>query len=518
MVLPRLIPGGAAAERERLRPDQLHKRLDTLPVENPVEAARLLGVELRRIAAAESDSRTSVKLLELVRASAERILPPIEESLGGAPLPLTPALRQAQKTAYQLLKDLGAAYLGITRRVAGRWKGLGFASLLRLAVLRAMQMHARRLELTYRGYSRGSASAWTQLHQLYGTAREGGFTRAAPDGESETPERTYIDALLLAFAEPSRLTAGELERVRFYIRSFGGLAVLQAGNPARAAGRASPGKFLVRPGEKPHARPIPKGTLNRPDDFLLDCTRLTAKLGEHIQGLESGARPETLGLPQRAGLPDYVTMLRGLARAWSAPPARRHDRLRFHPHVDAVAGFDHLWKFLAGPAFRRRAGDLGEAAAAPAEGVSEWFIANQSPGGLGLHYVGGDSSRVRVSEIFGMRLREKRALPVYIVRRALAGNRDGLDLGLEELAARAKAVTISWPGPAGMRATKVILLLHMPALDNGPGLIAAPGAAAVGTEVRLRIGSREMPVRVARRVESTASCEIFALVPVPLMT
>jgi hypothetical protein len=512
-----LFPGSVVATHNDPGVARLQDKLDAIPFENPVQAARLLTLEFKRSIAGQEDVHRLLALLEPVGARAGSVLAPIEESLNAANLPLAPILRQAVKAAGQLLKDVAAAYTDICRRASGMGGEHGSASVLRLAVVRAMELNARRLSLAHRAYMRGSAAAWDHLHRLYSLAVKEGFAAAVAAGESSSPERLYLHTLLLAYAGPTRFVPGELDWAQGYIERHGSLARLRplaANQPPPRTGTSS-GRFLVR-SKRSQAEVLANGARTlpvEPGDLILDCGPLVEHLRAQLAGVEERRTPPSqLGLPTIAVQRDYRHLLHHLLSQWSVAPRHRSHHLLFPPPADAVFGFERVWAFVDGQLPRASAGGH-EARAQPLEGLSQWSIVSQSLDGMGLRHLHGDTSRVRVGEVLALRPRERDMFIVCVSRQALNHHDRELELRVDELAVRAAALTISLKGASGPRQERVVLLPAMPALNNAAGLIAMPGCVATGTEIRLRDGSQELLLRVSQRIERTSSCEVFTLAP-----
>ena len=380
-----------------------------------------------------------------------------------------------------------------------------------------MQSHARRLMLCYRAYSEGSRTAWTAIHRLYRIARDGGFVAEAIDGSGVTVEQVYRRALLLAFVDPARLAPGELDRVRFYVERYGDLAGFSTPDSMLAGKTAKGGLFLIRPSDSIAGRSLAKWHVSEPgpQDLILDCSALNAKVGEHVAGLESNIVPAQLGLPIVARQPQYLAMLKGMMSGWGAPSMRRFHRARFHPRVDLVVGFEGLWNFLDGPAYRRRQSERGDAEIAVEE-TSEWAILNESPGGFALRLVAGGGMKVGVGEVVAIRPHERGAVQACMARRALSARGRKLVMGLEVLASRPLPVTISVAEPHSRqhdarRKVRVILLLKVPPHNNAPALIAAPDTIWPGIELTVTNRGRQTRLRVARRLEKTPTAELYLL-------
>lgn len=505
-----LLPQGITLSAHAFEVDELAEWLDALPADKPSELMRALLGELADQRQASLSQRTRLKLLDLVREKAEAMLPAVEEQLRRSPLPLPAPAQQTLVDANELLKQICAGYESVSDKMARRWYGIGTNRLLCSAVTHGLRLHQRRLKLAYRVYARGSRSAWTEMHALYHTAREAGIARLCADGASESPERLYIDALLLAFAEPAKFAAGDLDRVRFYIERYGRLARLE---PLTDGGNRSAG-FQIRRREAGPGQSLAKwrdGDLE-PGAMVLRCDDLVKELETQLAGLEQGTAPARLGLPKLASEPHYQALLRNLARLWGAPPTRRFHRSRFRPRVDVIVGCAALRQFLAGAAYRRRAHD-GPDQPVPVQDLTEWAVTNESADGLALRYLGGDPTEIQVGEVIGVRSRGASLVHVCIVRRAESVV-TGLEVGVQVLASHALVASIALPrdgSGAARRSVEVMVLPRLPGADGAPALLAPPTGLVPGTEFATELDGRHWLMRVARRIEKTASCELFAL-------
>ena len=505
-----LANGGNAAA---LDPERFQAWLATLPFERPGVAAQALTNELLRFRA--TNSRSRLKLFEASLDTVHRLVRETEKQLAACALPLAQEVQLMFLATNALLKTLAACYAGIADEIGQKWIGIGFAKPLRLATLRAMEFQAQRLDLAYRVYARGSKSAWTELHRLYRIARSGGFATHKPQGIRASAEQIYVNALLLDFAEPTKLAPGELERVRFYVERHARLAQLEEAQAAKQGKDSLDACFLIKTGDSRAGRSLLRAgnTPVEPGDLVLRCTRLLAKLQGQIGGIEKGIEPARLGLPLAARQPTYAALMRNLHRLWSAPPMRRFSRQKFKPRVDLVVGFDLLWTYLAGPANRRRTDDL------PVKiETSEWAIGNESPGGFSLQYLAGNAAPVRVGEVVGLRPRDQSVVHICLTRRVVTGDLQSLELGLQNLApggipTMVSVETTDKKGRKQAKAVRVIVLSKLPSAGDGPALIAPAQSLQPGVSVYLQ--QRKGPLRlwVSKPIEQCAGCEVFALIP-----
>ncbi|MBI4989840.1 MAG: hypothetical protein HZC23_13580 [Rhodocyclales bacterium] len=496
-----------------LDPERYQVWLATLPFERPGVAAQALMNELQRFRAA--NSRTRIKLLEASLETAHRLVREVEKQLAASALPLEQEVQLVLIATNALLKTLAACYAEIADEIHHKWIGIGFAKPLRLATLRAMEFQALRLDLAYRVYARGSKSAWSELHRLYRIARGGGFATDKPQGVRASAEQIYVNALLLDFAEPTKLAPGELERVRFYIERHAKFAQLDEAHAVKKGDESLDACFLIKTKDSRAGRSLVR-TGNTPieaGDLVLRCNRLLAKLQGQIGGIEKGIEPARLGLPLAARQSSYVMLMRNLHRLWSAPPLRRFSRQKFKPRVDLVVGFDLLWTYLAGPANRRRTDEL------PVKiDTSEWAIGNESPGGFSLQYLAGNAAPVRVGEVVGLRPRDQSVVHICLTRRVVTGDLQSLELGLQNLAPGGMPTMVSLEstdkqGRKQVKAVRVIVLAKLPSAGDGPALIAPAHTIQPGVSVYLQQRNGPLRLWVSKPIEQCPGCEVFALIP-----
>ena len=511
-----LMPESAQSDGPALTPDELQKWVAALPQDKPLEAARALADVAERIRLREPSVRKRIRLYDLMHETAGQVMQVIEAKLGRASLPLSPLSEALLEQGNRLLREFGVGYTSIAIDVSGKWVGLGYARPLRNATLRGMQSHARRLMLCYRVYSEGSRTAWASMHQLYRIARDGGFVAETLDGRGVPIEQIYRRALLIAFADPARLAPGELDRVRFYLDRYAGLAELR--DLTRFPGEAAPreGCFLIRHNEDGPGRSLQKwhNIEIRSGDLLLDCGPLLARMRSQIDALEHGVLPSKIGLPSVAHRPQYLAMMKNLQTQWSVPPWRRSQRQHFKPRVELAVGLDDLWSMLSGAALRRRRDDRAEAdAAAHSVELSEWSVSNESPTGFALQYLNGESSALSAGTLVGVRSPDRSQVHICLVRRIVSGDARRTALGLQKYAPFAVPTLISWSGSAA--ATKpparAIVMPRVPALDAGGAVIVEPNVLRSGKRVPFVLDGCRLTHVAGAPVERCKAYEIFTL-------
>jgi hypothetical protein len=378
-----------------------------------------------------------------------------------------------------------------------------------------MDAHARRLRLAYRAYSHGSRSAWAQLHHLYILAVEQGFAQLACEPEAPTAADIYVRALLLAHAEPTQYAGCQFDHLCAYIETHAHLVSLAAAVPGRMLGFSDRGKFLVKhpepgPGQACAKRAnIPTG----PGDLLLDCTALLEELAQQTISLGKGTPTYALGLPEASRSTEYASMLRRAYRSWAGQAGRRLPRKSVHPVVDLTVGLDPIWDFVAGSAFCRRSSDADTEHYIPQVRMSEWSLIDASDSGMALHFAGGDADGVHIDELCAVRMRDRRAANVCIIRRAVSGKSNELLLGLEILTPEALAVSVEWEVETTSHEASAVLIPEMANLENAEGLIVPAHQLSPGTELTVQQGELRRRMRVKHWVERAAHWEILAIEP-----
>ncbi len=543
-LLRRLLPLGSGWPASETRSTELLRWLASLPGVDAADCARLIAERIGEIRAGDTRPWERVSAVDALREAAEQRLPALEQSLASATLPLADAPRRAWSGAEALLTALAGGYAEVAAALASRRTLRSASRPIRPPLIQAMRFTARRLALGYRIYANGTDSGWLDLHRLYAMAREAGFAAsllgyriyangtdsgwldlhrlyamareagfaASLLGGEQTPERIYLNALLLSFAEPTRFASGELDLVQDYLDRYAHLAEIV---PAEEASRvdADPACFLVQVREPRAGRSLRKWKPERitAGDLAIRCTQLLARLDGQIAGLEQQVAPPMLGLPKLAADPRYLGLLRSLRASWGAPSTRRHKRMRAFPRGELVGGFEAAWKQRSA----RAPGD-GDAHPATVElgEASQWAIHNESPYGLALSYLRGDTRRIHVGELVAMTSESRAQSALCVVRRLVNRWQEGLELGVQVLAPRALAATVTVRGAeshAQERSERILVLPAMPVHGDASGILAPIGALATGNRFSAQSRGEPTVLRVGRRIELLASCELFTL-------
>jgi hypothetical protein len=485
-------PGGEPP-RSELSPEQVPGWLASLPKDDPLLAGRMVLDQLVPF------NRTRVRITlrqdvtEGVLGCIEFLIPRLDAALQSGTLPLSMASRNAASLAEDLLTELAYSYKLLLVEQSRRLFGFASSGRALLPVVRAMQMLAQRLKLGYRMYATNPKSVWLELHELYQFALRRGLAQRALEDGGDTPLSVYRSALLVAFSEPLKLMQGDLDRVLAWLEKFGHLAAI---GPAGQQ-KTGQGLFLIKsqrdvPGyalSKRH-HPLPQG-----HDLLLNTLPLAETLLDQMARLAAGETPETLGLASDAADPAFRDLMARLVKHWGAVPNRRFTRLRTHARVEICVGIRGIWEFLNSRGATR----------AP---TGEWMVTNESPRGFALMHVKGAMEPIRVGEVIGLRTRDSQTCHICVVRWVLSDNPEHLELGLEELAPTARAVSIRKTRGAAQDAEHVLLLPEVPSLNQAPAILAPLFPLDSTCELSLGDLQSKLRVRATRLLERTVSVQL----------
>jgi len=476
-----------------LTPEQVAEWLRTLPADDPVERGRQMLAQLVVLNRARVRVTLRQDVAEQIHGRAVPLFASLHAALDAGTLPLSDSSRSAAGLAEELATELAYSYKQLLVEQSRRLFGLASSGRAMLPVIRAMQLLARRLTLGYRMYATNPKGVWLELHELYQFAlRRGLANRALPD-EAATPLGIYRDALLVAFAEPLKLMQGDLDRLHAWLAGFGMLAGLTSAGQSRGG----QGVFLIKPQRdvpgyalaKRH-HPMPQG-----HDLVLNTLPLADALLDQLARFAAGESAKSLGLPDDADDAAFRDLLGRLVKHWGAVPNRRFTRLRTHARVEVSIGIRGIWDFLHQQPAATKSG--------------EWMVTNESPRGFALLHVGGPIESIRVGEVVGLRTRDSRTCHVCVVRWVLSDSPEHLELGLEELAPTARAVSLrSSQGPRPQESQPVLLLPEVPALNQAPAILAPLFPLDSTCELNLGDLQSRLRVRATRLLERTVSVQV----------
>lgn len=190
----------------------------------------------------------------------------------------------------------------------------------------------------------------------------------------------------------------------------------------------------------------------------------------HLDQLNDGAPPSSLGLPLQAAGADYRNALERARLCWAAPRRRTFNRRPQAVRVEVCTQLSTLWAAL-------ESGDHPEPQSSDCElTYSEWTLLNESPAGYAVVHVVGAVSGIVPGCAVGLRTGQGAAWQICLVRWARSKNSSHVELGLEVLAPSARPIRIQ---PLNSRNPEppipALLLPELPGLNRSEAILAMRG-------------------------------------------
>jgi hypothetical protein len=335
---------------------------------------------------------------------------------------------------------------------------------------------------------------WLDLHQAHTLAWQLGCAEKAAGNDGASVAEIYRDTLLLAVADPYRLSSEEFVWLCELIADRGSLARL---HPAAGAWRRT-GVFVIdhRLDQPPAPLARAPEPLLRAWSFALNTAELVKFLTWLINALASPVSPEDLRAPPLND-PSYPAFLERLKRQWSASYWRLATRHAIDPPLPYAlcVGFPALVAALA--------------AAVQTTGIEppdtpEMTLArltcrliNQSPGGITLSLAEAPS-RLRVGGLVGARADDASSWQVGIICWLRSNRRGDTQFGLQWLAPQARVVDLM---PRHAESGQPVLLLSTHPGHVEAGLLLAPVTKLpAGNAARIRMDGVVREIRVEQRL------------------
>jgi hypothetical protein len=494
------------------RPAKVAPWLDETLAREPVEAARVIGDSLAAINRVDLSDSKRLELAEKYWASAGTLWPQLEKQFAKASHPLTGEALEAAKAALTLANELSVAYKRLLLHESERRILLSGNRLLLALLHRCLQCVARVLINSYLSYSPVPAKTWLDAHAIYAFARERGLHQNAIAHEQPeiTPERVYLQALLLALANPYGFLPGQLNTVVRYLQEFCHWAKLTDVAPVHRMAKAV---AIVPVGHDfPPFSANKGGSIDGSKIFLLTFD-LAFQIQEQLRALEGGGEVPT-GIPKDpAGRLQYVALLRRLLRQWAIPPARQFNRLPSRARVVMCAGLSGVWQYSRG----LHAGVAQAPTGLPP--LTTCQVINHTPAGYALRQIDTNPTALRIGDLIALRVEGRSGLQVAMVRwfrNTLKGS--GLEFGCELLSDSPEAAAAANEEAAGGNLAPVVVLPEdgaTPGPDASPPQILVPaGAFQVEQGISLKRGAATGFAVLLKLVEQGPGFELYDFAPV----
>ncbi len=506
LALPEFL--GASTPAPDARPPAIGRWLGQLRGELPEDVAQAMAERLFALNRTALSPRPRREIADLFFARASTLWPALEGGLRAFAQPLSGEALASTKATIALASEINIAYKRCLADELARksWArgGRQLPELIHLCQIAA----GRVLSVCYVAHAPVPEGTWHDLHAIYLLALERDLATTAvnPHVAFLTPERAYVQTLLLALANPYGLLPGQLPLVVEFIGEHCHLATLGAEPPVHRTTRAV---AVVPAGYDFPPYAANKGGAAGESPLYLRMHELAFRLQEALHRVERGeAMPAAAGAGPGARV-GYVAMLRRLLREWGATPARHFNRLPGRSEVAVCAGLNLVWQVTR--AVRAQQATAGEISTLLLPGR----VLNQTPGGLALKVSRQATAglAIRVGELLGIQNKARDRWLVACVRWFRNTLRDnGVEVGCEVLAEDFEVAAVrDERSPESQRVHA--LYLAGDAL-SAPSLIVPQGALEAESGAVLRTSRHTGTIVLTKLTEHAAGFDRFEFVAV----
>src|ERR1700751_3331812 len=384
------------------RPARVQPWRDETLKRDPVEAAGVIGDSLaatNRVAVSEA---RRLELAEKYYNAALSLWPSLERHYARASHPLSGNALAAAKAALTLSSELATAYKHLLSHEAEKRILLSGNRLLVALIHRCLQCTARVLVCSYMSYAPVPPRTWHDAHAIFLFAHQRNLQATPVNSETPdaTPERIYVQALLLALANPYGVLPGELSQILNYLHEHSHWARITDVGPVHRLAKAV---AIVPVGHDFPPFSANKGGKGEGSKVFLLTFDLAFQIQEQLRALEAGGLPPADGGRDQASKAEYMALLRRLLRQWAIPPTRQFNRLSSRARVVMCAGLPGVWQYSRG---------AHAAAASMPQGLptmNACQVVNHTPTGYALRQIDTAHAPLRIGDLIALRVEGRNA-------------------------------------------------------------------------------------------------------------
>jgi hypothetical protein len=510
-------PDTSRAHLAELRPKQLKLWLERLPLGNLQESAQALLLSLAALNRQPLADDARLKLLTCYRDTLHSVVDTIKLQIAGLSLPLADKPRQLAMLTRELLVELAHGYKLVLLANSNRLLGFGSRHDQIECIQRILSAQLRLLVLSYESYAAIPNGLWLEIHQLHTYASTLNKQGA---GLTDTPlanvNQLYRLALLLAAADPYRLSPGEVNKILDLARTYGELAQIQSAAPPDQLD----GFFLLQRDSDlpPLTMPRQASTRTAHGEYYLNTLALARQISHLLACLRAGEAPDQLGLPAYASETAYQGLLQRLLRSWGASPSRIFNRQEGNrDEIELCSGIRAIHACLNAA---RTAGDTNSAteiaidvpyartAGEPGLSASNWKVVNDSAGGMALQRQNSPPVQQQVGEVVALRTLARTHTHLGIVRWIRNAPAARIEIGIQMLPPNPQAVMVR-NSLGKIRTPQPAILMPANASLKLPRQLLVPrGIYAPNMPITLGIenGQRILPTRI---IEHSHAFDLF---------
>lgn len=428
--------------------------LDLAPLRNHVAAIASLDLPVLH----------RLKIDELLQQRAEQIDEALTPMLLDVKLPLPIQLGSAAHDLIYLRAELGATWL----KVATDAKPEELARIHRSKAqicLQGIFNLSRQFIASLLIAAPTPIGFWRNAQALYHCAHQSVDPASTLPVEINAIDARFKAMLALTAAQPDGLTPREIAFLADYLATHAIAARVDSIPPEEAGDWF----WLDANRDQP---PIPLARLN-PEGMACLYFRFGALAdlaALHLDQLNDGVPPRSMGLPLQAAGADYRNALERARQCWAAPRRRSFNRRAQSLPVEVCTQLSTLWTSL-------ESGSRQEPKSSNCElTYSDWTLLNEGPSGYAIVHVVGEVTGIVPGCAVGLRTGAGAAWQICLVRWARSENSSHVELGMEVLAPSAKPIRIQTlsnrkPEPP----IPALLLPALPGLNRGEAILTVRG-------------------------------------------
>jgi hypothetical protein len=481
-----------------VEPQQDDPLLDLVPLRNHLAAIGALKLPVLH----------RIKIDELLQQRAERIDNTFTPMLLDVTLQVPIHLGTIAQSLIGLHAELSEAWLNVARDANPQQLASVHRSKTQIC-LQAIINLTRQFTATLLVANPPPTSFWRTAQAIYHCAHESVDPTATLPAEMSAIDSRFKAMLALNSAQPEGLAPREIAFLADYLETHAAVTRIDTIRPEVA------GDWLWLDVNLDQA-PVPLSRLspNGGTCLYFRFGELADLAARHLDQLNDGELPASLGLPLQAAGADYRNALERARQCWAAPRRRRFNRRPQAQHVEVCTQLSGLWTELESE-FRQ------DPKSSNSELVrSDWTLINECPTGYGIVHVVGEVTGIVPGCAVGLRTGIGAAWQICLVRWARCKSDGQVELGLEVLAPSAKpiriqALTSRNPEPP----VPALLLPALPGLSRGEAILAARGdynahpfTLLQEPEARLQI----VECMPHRSLIETSSIEVFEFIRNPV--
>lgn len=435
-------------------PKQNDPLLDLVPLRNHVAAIASLGLPVLH----------RLKIDELLQQRAERIDEALTPMLLDVKLPLPIQLGTVAHDLIGLRAELGETWLSVAADADPRELARIHRSKTQICLQGIFNL-SRQFIASLLIAIPTPIGFWRNAQALYHRAHQSVDPAATLPAEISAIDTRVKAILALTAAQPEGLAPREIAFLADYLATHAAAARIDVLPPEENgdwfwldANRDQPPIALAR--LSPEGQPC----------LYFRFGELADLAARHLNQLNEGVPPLSLGLPLQAAGADYRNALERARQCWAAPRRRSFNRRAQSLSVEVCTQLSTLWTSLEN-------GSQAEPKSSNCElTYSDWTLLNEGPSGYAIVHVVGEVTGIVPGCAVGLRTGPGAAWQICLVRWARSESSSHLELGMEVLAPSAKPVRIQAlsnrnPAPP----VPALLLPALPGLNRGEAILTVRG-------------------------------------------